>query len=47
MTVSFGALLVDQGWFSWVVWGSQFALVLAVLMLLVIWWIEWRSGKVW
>lgn len=47
MTLSFGMLIVDQSWFSLVVWGSQVALVIAVLMLLVIWWIEWRNGRIW
>jgi hypothetical protein len=30
-----------------VVYGSLGALALAVLVLLLIWWHEWRSGKAW
>ena len=26
---------------------SQCALVLSVLVLLLIWWVEWRNGRVW
>lgn len=30
-----------------VVVGSLVGLVLAVLALLLIWWIEWRQGRIW
>jgi len=40
-------VLVDQHWFEVILVGSQLALVGAVLVLLVIWWMEWRSGRVW
>jgi hypothetical protein len=30
-----------------VVYGSLAALALAVVVLLLIWWHEWRSGKAW
>ncbi len=40
-------VLVDQHWFRVVLVGSQVALVGSVLTLLLIWWIEWRGGRVW
>ena len=40
-------VLVDQRWFRVVLVGSQVALVCSVLTLLLIWLIEWRSGRVW
>ena len=40
-------VLVDQHWFGLVLVGSQVALVCSVLALLVIWWFEWRTGRVW
>ena len=40
-------VLVDQHWFGLVLVGSQVALVCSVLSLLLIWLIEWRSGRVW
>ena len=40
-------VLVDQRWFRIVLVGSQVALVCSVLALLLIWLIEWRSGRVW
>jgi hypothetical protein len=30
-----------------VVMGSLVGLILAVLALLLIWWIEWRQGRIW
>ncbi|MDC3011623.1 hypothetical protein OAZ24_05270 [Synechococcus sp. AH-736-G21] len=33
--------------FQFLLVASQFALVLSVLVLLVIWWVEWRNGRVW
>ena len=41
------AVLIDSGWFRVVLIGSQVALVCSVLVLLLIWWIEWRNGRVW
>ena len=41
------SFLIDAGWFSVVLIGSQVALVSSVVVLLVIWWIEWRKGSVW
>ena len=40
-------VLVDQHWFRVVLVGSQVALVCSVLALLVIWWVEWKGGRVW
>ena len=40
-------VLVDQHCFGLVLVGSQVALVCSVLVLLVIWWFEWRNGRVW
>ena len=40
-------VLVDQHWFGLVLVGSQVALFCSVLALLVIWWFEWRNGRVW
>ena len=40
-------LLIDQRGFSLVLVGGQLALVTSVLVLLAIWWIEWRNGRVW
>ena len=40
-------VLVDQHWFALVLVGSQVALVCSVLALLVIWWVEWKDGRVW
>jgi hypothetical protein len=40
-------VLVDQHWFALVLVGSQLALVCSVIALLLIWWVEWRSGRVW
>jgi hypothetical protein len=33
--------------FELVVMGSLVGLILAVLALLLIWWIEWRRGRIW
>jgi hypothetical protein len=33
--------------FELVVVGSLVGLILAVLALLLIWWIEWRRGRIW
>ena len=40
-------VLVDQHWFGLVLVGSQVALFCSVLAVLVIWWFEWRNGRVW
>ena len=40
-------LLIDQRGFSLVLVGGQLALVTSVLVLLAIWWIEWRNGRAW
>lgn len=40
-------VLVGQHWFALVLVGSQVALVCSVIALLLIWWVEWRSGRVW
>ena len=39
--------LVGLPGFQFLLVASQFALVLSVLMLLLIWWVEWRNGRVW
>ena len=38
---------VDASWFGAVIVVSQVALVLAVLMLLAIWCVEWRKKRIW
>lgn len=47
LTTLLSTVLVDQHWFALVLVGSQVALVCSVLALLVIWWFEWRNGRVW
>jgi len=39
--------LVGLSGFQFLLVASQFALVLSVLVLLLIWWVEWRNGRVW
>ena len=41
------ASLISATGFRLVLVGSQLALVLSVLVLLVIWWVEWRDGRAW
>ena len=41
------AVVVGVHWCRVVLVGRQVALVGSVLTLLVIWWIEWRGGRVW
>ena len=41
------ASLVGLSGFQFLLVASQFALVLSVLVLLLIWWVEWRNGRVW
>jgi len=47
LTTLLSTVLVDQHWFALVLVGSQVALVCSVLALLVIWWVEWKGGRVW
>ena len=41
------AVFIDVTWFSIVLLGSQVALVLSVIVLLLIWLVEWRAGRLW
>ena len=41
------AWFVDASWFGVVIGVSQAALVLAVLVLLAIWFVEWRNKRIW
>lgn len=41
------AWYVDASWFGVVIGVSQAALVLAVLVLLAIWFAEWRHNRIW
>ena len=41
------AVFIDSTWFSIVLLGSQVALGLSVIVLLLIWWVEWRAGRLW
>ena len=41
------AVFIDATWFSIVLLGSQVALVLSVIVLLLIWLVEWRAGRLW
>ena len=47
LTSLLSTVLVGQHWFALVLVGSQVALVCSVLALLVIWWLEWKGGRVW
>jgi hypothetical protein len=47
MTMAFIASLISASGFQLVLVGSQLALVLSVVVLLAIWWVEWRNGRVW
>jgi hypothetical protein len=40
-------LIADESLFQWIVAGSQVILAVSVLTLLLIWWIEFRNGRVW
>lgn len=40
-------LLASLGLLRLIVYGSLAGLALAVVVLLLIWWHEWRSGKAW
>lgn len=46
-TLPLMAGLVGFSGFQALLVASQFALVLSVLVLLLIWWVEWRNGRVW
>ena len=46
-TLPLMASLVALSGFQVLLVASQVALVLSVLVLLVIWWVEWRNGRVW
>jgi len=41
------ASVVGLSGFQFLLVVSQLALVLSVLVLLLIWWVEWRNGRVW
>ena len=41
------AWYVDVSWFGVVIGVSQAALVLAVVVLLTIWFVEWRHKRIW
>ena len=41
------ASVVGLSSFQFLLVVSQLALVLSVLVLLLIWWVEWRNGRVW
>tara|TARA_B100001564_G_scaffold242462_1_gene205388 strand:+ start:233 stop:382 length:150 start_codon:yes stop_codon:yes gene_type:complete len=41
------ASLVGLSGFQILLVASQLALVLSVFVLLLIWWVEWRNGRVW
>lgn len=47
MTTLMTTWIADESLFQWIVAGSQVILALSVLTLLLIWWIEFRNGKVW
>jgi len=40
-------LIADESLFQLIVAGSQVILAVSVLTLLLIWWIEFRNGRVW
>ena len=46
-TLPLMASLVGLSGFRFLLVASQLALVLSVLVLLLIWWVEWRNGRVW
>ena len=41
------ASLISPAWFQLVMVGSQVLLIVFVIVLLGIWWVEWRNGRVW
>ena len=46
-TLPLMASLVGLSGFQFLLVASQLALVLSVFVLLLIWWVEWRNGRVW
>ena len=47
MITSLFALVLGLKGFELVLLGSQLALALSVVVLLLIWVVEWRKGRVW
>lgn len=47
MITSFFAVILGLKGFELVLLGSQLALALSVVVLLLIWLVEWRNGRVW
>ena len=41
------ASLIGPTWFQMILVGSQVALSASVIVLLAIWWVEWRNGRAW
>ena len=41
------ASLISPAWFQVVLVGSQVALIVSVVALIVIWLVEWRNRRVW
>ena len=41
------ASLIGPTWFQVILVGSQVALSASVIVLLAIWWVDWRNGRVW
>lgn len=46
-TAPAGSWLISGWWFGLVVYGSIVGLVLATVVILGIWFVEWRNGRVW
>ena len=47
MITSLFAVILGLKGFELLLLGSQLALALSVVVLLLIWWVEWRNGQVW
>lgn len=47
ITTAVMASLIGPSWFQVILVGSQVALSASVIVLLAIWWVEWRNGRVW
>ena len=47
MSTSLLAIVLGLKGFELVLLGSQLALVLSVVVLLLMWWFEYRNGRVW
>ena len=47
ITTAVMASLIGPTWFQVILVGSQVALSASVIVLLAIWWVEWRNGRVW